>query len=109
MALLGTIIGLVIGYFLFKNRDVLLNTNSGEDIAHALQRQNSSLVNELNSLKLLQESWHVESQKKSDNSADLKKKNSSLTQEKESLSLKVQELENSYELYFFPEHIPLHS
>ncbi|MEA3331647.1 MAG: methyl-accepting chemotaxis protein [Campylobacterota bacterium] len=98
MALLGTIIGLVVGYFIFKNRDILMKESSSEEIAHALQIQNSSLVDELNSLKLLQESWHIESQKKSDKRADLEKRNNSLTQEKESLCLKVQELENSYEL-----------
>ncbi|MCD6432473.1 MAG: chemotaxis protein [Sulfurimonas sp.] len=93
MTLLGTVIGLVVGYFIFKNRDISVNNNSGEDIAHALQKQNSSLMDELNSLKLQQESWHKENQK---NSTDLEQKNSTLTEEKDSLRLKVQELENSY-------------
>ena len=92
-SIVGLILGLVVGYFVFKKQDKVITDDSNENIAYDLQIQNNSLVDELNTLKEKQNSWHMESKKQIN---ELETKNNSILQEKENLEEKIYELENTY-------------
>ena len=96
LLIFGLILGFVIGYFVFRKKSEINTDDSNQDIAHALQMQNSSLVDELNNLKNKQDIWHEEHKKLT---LELETQNNSFKKQEDALQEQIQTLkERSQEL-----------
>lgn len=94
-AIFAVLFGLVIGYILFKNRDVQVQNNIHENVLKDLQSEYNNLLDEVKSLESQKESWHV--QQENSNEA-LRNEKTALEIEITELQTKIQELKDSQEV-----------
>ena len=94
VAILALFVGALIGYVFFKSGAEKETKNTNDELFKDLQREYDNLLDEVKSLELQKESWHVTNE---NSNTELKHEKAALEEDIESLKTKIQELKNSQE------------